>query len=93
MRLFTPKYLVREYMGVSCWNADGQQRVENTIEVLALVRIHPTNLRGQKSNDEGAYANDTKLSPKSIDRRCVYQLLKIDINDSYLALISVSRIL
>jgi hypothetical protein len=40
---YRPQHLVSAYMGISRWNADGQQRVENTIEELALVRIHPTN--------------------------------------------------
>lgn len=42
--LYRHQHLVREYVGVSRWNARAQRQVENTIETLAAVRTHPADL-------------------------------------------------
>lgn len=42
--LYRHQHLVREYVGVSRWNARAQRQVENTIEALAAVRTHPADL-------------------------------------------------
>ena len=42
--LYRHQHLVREYVGVSRWNADAQRQVEDTIETLATVRTHPADL-------------------------------------------------